>query len=453
MALVFESDWLGTQPYFYNEHTGRASACIHEVIDYRALAFDADGLADYLDFGYCAFGHTPVRGVRFVLPCHGLHRDDQGRFHEVTRPDPVEQWQGRTSSVDDVLDRLRQEVCRWESSVQGTLTLPLSGGYDSRLIAALLQDKSRVRAFTYGVSRTQEKSREVARARWIAERLGVAWAQVPLGRFFDRLPEWDDTFGISVHAHGMYHMEFYAAVSERVGTPGPLASGLVGDAWAGSIAPLPARSAADLPLLGLSRGVHSNRRVSRLKSEGAYREAYWATHREAFRDPVFQIVEVIRQKMLLLSFALIVPANAGFTPWSPYLDPEIALAMTTLPAELRRRRRWQREFFSRMGLAVEGQVDGSGQNYLDLAAFETAPPMPLDLQLLREIVDEHHVAHINRLLFAGHGVARSWARLRSYPAVARCASTLRIGDPLLDALNAYVTLKPLEALIRRRNAA
>ncbi len=453
MTTVFESDWLGSRPYFYSQVSGTGSACIHDVIDYRNLEFDADGLADYLDFGYCAFGYTPVRGVRFVRPNHRLVRDAAGRLTEQPLADPVDAWRGRRTKPGEVVDRLRAEVERWEAAINGEIVLPLSGGYDSRLLALLLRNRSRVRAFTYGVSRDQEKSHEVTRARLVAQRLNLQWERVELGRFHEKLGGWDDLFGISTHAHGMYHFEFFEHVRERVGGPAALASGVIGDAWAGSIRPLPANSPADLTGLGLSRGLHGSGDMSRLGSTGAHREEFWAARRHAFQDPDFQIVEVIRQKMILLSYLLTVPAHLGFQPWSPFLTPDVALSMMTLGAEQRENRRWQRELFERAGLAVEKEAGGSRQNVLDISAVEQAPPPPLDARLLGEVVDAQRVQRINQALLQPGAARRWWAQACGHPPVVRLCSLLRAPNPVVRAYGEYVTLKPIENLLRRRRQA
>ncbi|MEY4938628.1 MAG: hypothetical protein RIQ93_363 [Verrucomicrobiota bacterium] len=453
VPVRFESDWLGTQPCFYNEKTGVSSACIHDVIDYRNLDFDADGLIDYLDFGFCAFGRTPVRHVRFVPPCTRLVADAQGRLREESLPDPVDSWVGRTTQPHEAMDRLRQEINQWERSVAGEIILPLSGGLDSRLLAHFVHEKSRLRAFTYGVSARQENSREVTRARLVAQRLGISWENIRLGDYHTRIEDWEAMFGISTHAHGMYHLEFYEEVVARTGFGRPLLSGLVGDAWAGSIKPIPANSLSDLPALGLTRGQHAATQPCRLRGDGRYREVFWESHRARLQDPVFQIVEVIRQKMTLLAFALIVPGRFGFSPWCPFLLPEVALSMVTLPPVLRVQRRWQKEFFAHHGLNVERPAGGSRENNLDLHALRQRPPQPLDIGLLRELFEDDYLTRVNRHVFSPSFATRALALAQGHPLGQKAAALLRLGNAHQSAYAAYLTLKPLEYLLRRRNSA
>jgi hypothetical protein len=454
MSAPHETDWLGSRPCFYHERTGAVSTCIHDVIDYRNLEIDPDGLIDYLDFGYCAFGHTPVRHVRFLPPCTRLATDATGRLTEVPLADPVDVWQGRRSQPAEAIERLQAAVGRWERQQQEReIVLPLSGGHDSRLLALLVGDKSRVRSFSYGISRRQAESREVIRAQRVAARLGLAWEQIELGDFHGRMAEWDRLFGVSTHAHGMYHLEFFAEIARRLGGGRPLLSGIVGDAWAGHIPRFPARTREDLPTLGLARGLRAEGAACRLRGDGRYRETFWISHQERLRDPVFQIVEVIRMKMPLLSFILRVPEHLGFSPWSPYLEPEVALTMITLPAEQRRHRRWQHEFFAAHQLDLPRFAGGSFENNLDLYALQRQPPDPLDVTLLRELFAEEYLERINRQTFSpGFGI-RTWALAQGHPLGARSAAWLRAPNPHLSAYAAYLTLKPLENLLRRRDRA
>jgi hypothetical protein len=453
MTATYATDWLGTEPYFYNERTGAVARSIHDVIDYRNLEIDPDGLIDYLDFGYCVFGHTPVQHVRFVAPCAQLTRNDAGELTETPLPDPVDSWSSRSTTPAEAVECLRAELQAWEDSHPGNLVLPLSGGHDSRLLAVLTRDKSRIRSFTYGTSKRQSQSREVTRAQYVAEVLGLSWEQIELCDFHDRMGDWDDLFGVSTHAHGMYHLEFYDKIARRIGSGGSLLSGLCGDAWAGHIPRLPAESAADLPVLGLTRGVRAGGNGIRLQGDGRYREDFWSRRSERFRDPIYQIVEVIRLKMILLRFALLAPANRGFTPTAPYLRPEVALTMIRLPAQQRHQRRWQHDFFRKCKLDLTGSFRGSRENNLDLHVLRQFPPAPLDLGLLRELFATDYLERINREVFSPAGWQRLLSLSQGHAVGARLGSLARLPSPHSAAYNAYLTLKPLENLLRRRNLA
>ena len=111
--------------------------------------------------------------------------------------------------------------------------MPTSGGFDSRLINLLLSDRSRVRAFTYGISDNQLRSTEVVKAREVARRLGLRWQTVPIGEFHRYLGDWDALYGVSTHAHGMYQMEFYDQVRRAVAPGSTVLSGICGEWFSG----------------------------------------------------------------------------------------------------------------------------------------------------------------------------------------------------------------------------
>ena len=223
--VIFETDWLASNPVFYNELTGAASHNIHDVIDYANCEMDAEGLNDYLDFGYSVFGKTPVRHVKFLRHSSRLVRDESGGLTVEYLEDPVGKWLDFRISESDVLDLLSSKVRSWENAFSGDIVIPTSGGYDSRLLNDLVQDKSRIRSFSYGVSEKQTDSFEVVYARMLADKLGTSWEQITLGDFHVFFDDWDKLFGVSTHAHGMYHIEFYTQIMHRLQPDTRLLSG------------------------------------------------------------------------------------------------------------------------------------------------------------------------------------------------------------------------------------
>ena len=219
-TVVYESDWLASRPFFYNLRNGRFSHNINEVIDFANVEFDPEGLNDYLDYGYSVFGRTPVRDVRLLRHSSRLLAGASG-LRVVELDDPAEPWFERQSSVDEVVERTRATINDAVACAEGDVVVPTSGGFDSRLINLLITDRSRVRAFSYGASDRTERSADVVKAAELARRLGLRWEPVPLGSFHRYLDEWDALYGASTHAHGMYQIEFYRSVAERV-APGSM---------------------------------------------------------------------------------------------------------------------------------------------------------------------------------------------------------------------------------------
>ena len=133
---VFETDWLNTDPVYYNEVTGAVSDNVNDVIDFANLEFDPEGFNGFLDRGYSAFGLTPVRHVKFLPPSSRLTVQDDGRLTIESMEEAnqlVDRVQVRRSEPE-VIEMLRALVQRWERSVEGDIVVPTSGGYDSRLL-------------------------------------------------------------------------------------------------------------------------------------------------------------------------------------------------------------------------------------------------------------------------------------------------------------------------------
>lgn len=452
MTLLGTNDWLGTSPLFYHEKTHRISTDLEAVLDLRSLEFDPDGLRDYLDFGYCVFGHTPVRHVRFLTPGKALHRSASGTLEETLGADPSDAILEGETRETEVIEQLREAVAAWEEKVAGTIVLPLSGGLDSRFLASMIRTPSRVRTFTYGISDRPERSSEVVFAREVAARLQLPWEQVQLNFIHSHLDAWDNLFGIATHAHGMYHFDFYTQIRARLAATPNLLSGIVGDAWAGSIAPTPAVSPEDLLKFGHTHGSDARDLNCRLRHTGAWRAQYWEEHRKRLAHPTQQVVEIIRLKMMLLRYLLRLPLALGFTPWSPFTDSELSLAMVRLPAARRKERRWQHDYFARCGLDLRG-MKSDRQNSLDYRAIIASPPPPLDVRRLSELFDPNEITAINDTVCRPRQAALFLGWIHTCPRGFGVARRFKLPNPIERAYARYMVLRPLDQLLARRDIA
>jgi hypothetical protein len=401
------------------------------------------------------FFRTPVKGILFLPPNNDLVQDQWGRLKAVPRPEP--DWLhilNTPTHPDDVLHKIETHIGNWEKSTTGDIVIPLSGGYDSRLIAMMLKDKNRVKAYTYGLGKNQSESFEAIYAQEIARRLKISWKRIELGDFNKYIPDWYRRFGASVHAHGMYHIEFYKKIKEE--TVGDLASGLVGDAWAGkSVAPVNRHD--ELRNLKLTHGAALSPNVLKTcPSSLEYSQNYYEEKKELLKDPKFCVVELIRHKMILLNYLEIIPESMGFKPFSPYCEQEVSLAMLALPEHLRKGRKWQADFFRKNNLYPEDKFlkcdyrnDLNRQSWVKYKTdFE-----PLDPQALSEIVNPSFVEWVNKRI----RTPPSFFRYHFRHNVKLAMDRLRVGrwfgfkthehqKPYL----AYLILYPLNRLARMR---
>ena len=459
--LVYESDWLASRPFFYDLRSGRASHNINEVIDLADLEFDPEGFNDYLDFGFSVFERTPVRGVHMLRYSARLLRGPAGLRVEYL-DDPAWAWLDRRSTVDEVLELASAKINAAAATADGEIVVPTSGGFDSRLINVLLGDRRRVHAFTYGVSDDPRRSAEAVKARELARRLGIRWDLVPLGDFHRYLDEWDALFGVSTHAHGMYQIEFYRDLLSRVAPGSLVLSGSCGDWFAGKDRTLQTvdelRSIVDfMEVFRFTGGMWADSRRSRFTS------AHLGVRRLLEETPLLRtdklsrVFTVVRVRLALLSYLVTVPAALGFRTCAPYLDIDLAMRMLTLPPELRLERRWERELFARRGVDLEmGTPPADERNTLNFQAMRRLPLRPLDVDLLREVVEPDYVRWINRLVGPLGLPSELLWRLAWTPGFRRASEALRptgLADRRMTAYGAYLTLRPIEALLRRRDAA
>ncbi len=450
MKRVYQTDWLASRPVFYNEKTCQVSHNINDVIDYGNLEFDPDGFNDFLDFGYSVLEQTPVKHVKFLRHSSKLTVTDDGQLIIERFPDPVDTWLDRRLSEDDVFELIRARIHNWEMQQEGEIIIPTSGGYDSRLLSTMIHDRSRIRAFTYGISEDQIASSEVVFARELSRKLHTKWEQIFLGHYHEYFDYWDRLYGVSTHAHGMYHVEFYRQIRQKVSGNALLLSGIIGDAWSGNFVAKVIKNPDDLTTLGYRHGLHSDSVMSHLPSQGEARENYFNKQSDRLCDPRLYIIESMRFKIILLSYLLTIPLAFGFRPWSPFLDIEVATAMLNLPPERRQNRLWQKEFFARHGLDFEAQqLTCSYQNNLDYQAMRNIPPSPLPVCLLSSLVRSDYIEWINHHVSHQGDFWDTLYRLLQVPKVGGVLRCLRVRDERLQAYYAYLTLKPIASLLER----
>jgi hypothetical protein len=452
MTETFQTDWLASQPVFYNELTEKVSLNINDVIDFNNFEFHPEGFNNYLDFGYSILEQTPIKHVKFLRHSSVLTVNDDGNLKVEYMDDPVDQWIGKMSHEDEVLHILHSSVRKWEESTKGNIILPTSGGYDSRLLGSLIEDKSRVNSFTYGLSENQAESYEVIYAKKVSEVLGIKWQQIILGAYHNYFEDWERLFGPSTHAHGMYHIEFYEKILSKMKGDNHLLSGIVGDIWAGNLEIPEINSISEIKLLGYTHGLNADSRMSKLLCDHSLLETYCERQKEKWTIPLFRIVEAMRHKIILLSYLLKIPKHFGFKPWSPFLDRNIALHMLTLPAKRRKNRLWQKEYFQKKGLDIESMgLIVSYQNNLNHQAMRRIPVKLLNVDLLSEVIKPDYIKWIN-LNVSQQGIL--WDCIWNFaqlPLVGGVLRRLNINEKRLQAYNSYLTLKPIETLLRKKN--
>jgi hypothetical protein len=252
----------------------------------------------------------------------------------------------------------------------------------------------------------------------------------------------------------MYHMEFYKKILAKTGAGLPLLSGIIGDAWAGSVEIGPINSPAETLQLGYSHGVAADPDQCLLKAKDQLSEKYFEENRYKLKDPLFRVIESMRFKMILLCYLIKVPERFGFHSWSPFLDLDIATSMLNLPVHRRTNRLWQAEYFKKNNLDLESlNLPHSRENNLDKQGIKTVALQPLSVSLLRELIRPAYVEWINKNIRMTNPFRIFATKVISEQKMARVARRLGFRDNVLSAYNAYVTLKPIESMIKKRNSS
>lgn len=364
------NDWLGSIPIFYNSKNYVISTNIN--LCKQDDEFDTNGLNDYLRFGYCFNTKTPYKNIYFLEPFSELiytrkaieikKKEIDFESHLIPNSDPVEIIKDIKNDIDSkVMDK--------------KIILPLSGGYDSRMLAYLCRNKE-ISAFTYGISHDRRKSKETVFAKKISEILNISWEEIPLNEFYKYSDIWLKYFGPSTHLHGMYHIEFYQKVLERLGVDSIensiILSGIVGDIWARSHEIKFKKENFDPQIFSFSHGVAIKKGSKLLgKNLEIKYENFYLENEDLINNPSLHPILIVRTKIMLLSYLLSIPESIGYKTVTPFLNFKIVLNILSLNSTQKNERSWQSNFFKQKSIYVEDlNLDFTNQNVLDLMAID-----------------------------------------------------------------------------------
>lgn len=420
-----QTDWLGSEPVFYNMRTNRISNHVNELIEKEDIEFHPEGLRNYLEYGYCVFGQTPLKNIRF-LGANKKVSVEKDKLKIIELNDSFFSKLGNVTEPDEVLECIREKIKLWERQSNKSIIVPTSSGFDSRLIASMIEKKSNTYAFTYGVSEKQSESIESVYAKFLCEKLGICWEQVELDHYIDYRDEWNDLYGISTHAHGMYQMEFYHKIAEKGFRGARVISGIYGDLWAGNWKFDVMDRPENLSQLGITHGLVIDPSFCKLPSSHELRDHFFEKNRDKLKSQEGRILFAAQMKVILLSYLLRVPKAYGFEAWSPFIDEDVVSKMLNLDWKRKEKRRWQIDYFKKCDLLIgEKNLKCDKRNCLDEMMVRKHTVLKLDERLLREIIDEEFIKLVNRKL-------------------------LEKGKDLLYFYNIYTVLYPLERVLKVR---
>ena len=157
-----------------------------------------------------------------------------------------------------------------------------------------------------------------------------------------------------------------------------------------------------------------------------------------------QIVELIRAKMILLSYLLTIPEYFGIVTYSPFLDKKIVMYTLNLPEELRQKRKWQKLYFKKNNLEFKTTVFKK-RNFLNVisAIKENYPEIKNDFEdflskkILKEVDDlivKKKFNHLNILM----------SKLYSFPYAGFLLRKFGIKPKIIRSYFNYLVIKAID---------
>jgi hypothetical protein len=398
--VIIENDWLGSIPVFYNEKNLIVSTLSLKTLTDPEIYHE--GFINYIQFGYSVLENTPFLCTKFLRYYSKLIISSK-EMNVFYKHDPIcmEGVFDKTTNEGEVFLKIHSYISEIEDRTSDEIIIPSSGGYDSRLLNLCINDKNRIRAFTYGISDDQSKSSEVVFAKRITDILNINWSQIELGKYNNYIDDWFKIFGFSTHLHGMYHIEFYKKIleSHSFRKDATFLSGIIGDAWAGNVIIDPISNINELINLGHSHGIHGDISELLIKSNNINLNNYLIKNVTLLINPKIRIISSMRMKILLLSYLTIIPEYFGFPVWTPFLNFKIAIGMLNLPKDRRDQRVWQKEIFKKNGLDVESLgLKPDFSNTQDYHAFYKHEFEPLDIDILHNYFRKDYLIKVNTLM-------------------------------------------------------
>ncbi len=414
--LLAVVDHVRSQPLFYAQCDGRL--CLSDDADWvreqaSDHAIDADARAEFLLTGYVTGADTLFRQVKqiqageYLEVVSGVTRPQlrvgqcfEFRHVEPSAPDQV--------ALEEGLDRAAvAAVRRMIDIAEGRqIVVPLSGGYDSRLIVTLLArlNYQNVFTFTYGAP----GNREVAYSKRVATALGMPWTcveqsedawrsawQTDQRRSFQR---WASGWNSLPHVQDWLAMRVLSQ-QRRIAADALLAPGHSGDFVAGShipeltftdsafdrhkVAEAVMRKHYDLVPLSMvgTTGTEVECRIESVLDCGQSLLAW------EFAD-AFERWDWRERQAKFICNSVRVYEFFGFDWWLPLWDLEFVRFWQTVPLALRRKRQWYIDYVSRQfarqaeRAGVKGvELGNAGDPAWPVAAMSRLPGR----QLLRRI--------------------------------------------------------------------
>ncbi|MFW5757852.1 MAG: asparagine synthase-related protein, partial [Bacteroidota bacterium] len=416
-----------------------------------------EGMYLFMKYGFSAFGRTPFESLS-VLRYFSALRFKAGNMVVTEKEDPALSIDlSKPAGEDEIWELIREDITQVLDQTTGVVVSPLSGGLDSRIINAMIPEdhKSRVRTFSYGISPNQAKSFESRIASNIAKKLELSWEQIFLKDAFHYMDHWHDLFGCGIHLHGMYDLEFFKKILEKIDLVEPplMFSGNSGSAFQGGHPPKGyVNKPSGLYDLALTHGLNSYSWLDYRETEAETR--FFEQNRALLSDLRWYPVITMRIKMNLLHYLYKLPDNMGISSSSPYHSFEIATKMLSLPDHRRHNRKWVNDFLKKEGLYIGNRsLFGDTRNTLNRQLFLNHKFEPVDDNILKEApIPNYIIRRVNgKLKSIGTFREQLNSFFTSKRIVKELLKIIGIKNILNNNLFPYLVIKAVEKSVRKHS--
>jgi len=347
--IIIENDWLWSIPIFYNKQHRIISTLSLKMIYGEEYEYDINAVSDYFKAWYCLYWNTLIKWIKFLRFYSKITLRDK-ELNVFEKDDDCLNLLNKNKwkiLSEDILNKIKNYI---NSVVYGqkNIVIPTSWWFDSRLLNNMVDDKKKIKSFSYWISKDPYKSFETVYAKRLSEKLGTDFKVIELNEYYneDYLKSFFKLFWISTHLHWMYHIEFYKKIFKTVDKrESVVLSGIVWDGRSWKVSVWNIKSIQDIKKLYLSHGLCIEENIISKNTDNKYWEEFFKKNYKQLQNEEMRIIYLIRTKLILLSYLMIIPEYIWVITETPFLNKEIVLDMLSLPNEERKWRNWQKNYF------------------------------------------------------------------------------------------------------------
>ena len=355
--IKVENDWLWSIPIFYNSSKKIVSTlCLKTLINNDDFEYDLDWCNCYFNAWYSLFWSTCLKNIKFLRWNSEIIITNKN-FEIIEKDENLNEELGNLHTLwDEVINLIKDYLYCIEKSSDG-LVIPTSWWRDSRLLNSLISDKKNIYSYSYWISKNSKKSFETVYARELSNRIWTKFNIITLDEYFNEnyFVDWFKLFWISTHLHWMYHIEFYKKILSSLWQKSNIVilSWIVGDLWAWKVDVWNIKTFYDLWKLYYSHWMCINKEIIDVAYYKKYASSFFWKYSSLFGNEKIRIIYLVRIKLILLSYLMIIPEYLWFRSESPFLNKNIVLNILSLSSNERKWRLWQKRYFDKNNLLFE----------------------------------------------------------------------------------------------------